>query len=254
LLMSLSRLLLLSSVLLGIADVANRATAQKGEFVAIQQADGTTLRGFVAGPEDSSAGVLVIHDYFGISDATRESVEHLGALGYRAMAIDLYGGKSASTHEQAVKLMQALDRKATYEALQIGLDRLKKPGRRIATLGFSMGGQESLLANLNDPDAVSATAIVYGFGFDKLETDRLQKLKGPVLVVSGSEDTGAVQTAIGFSARMKAANRQYELFIYPGVDHGYAQPLFNEGKNFNPEAVRATWVVIDDFLYSHLKR
>ena len=252
--MKFSRLLGFFSILLGMTALSQGACSQKGEFVSIQQEDGSTLRSFVAGPKDSIAGVLIVHDYFGISNATRESVEHLGALGYCAIAIDLYGGKSAIAHEEAVKLMQALDRKATDKALQIGLDQLKKPGRKIATLGFSMGGEESLLANLNDPDAVSATAIVYGFGFDKLETRRLKKLKSPVLVISGSEDTGAVQTAIGFSGNMKAANRQCEMFIYPGVDHGYAQPLFNGGKNFNPEAVRASWVVIDDFLDSHLRR
>jgi carboxymethylenebutenolidase len=253
LLMKFSRLLGFFSILLGIA-LSRGACAQKGEFVSIQHEGGTTLRGFVAGSEDSMAGVLIVHDYFGISNATRESVEHLGALGYRAIAIDLYGGRSASAHEEAVKLMQALDRKATDKALQIGLDQLKKPGRRIATLGFSMGGQESLLANLNDPEAVSATAIVYGFGFDKLEKGRLERLKSPVLVISGAEDAGAVEAAIGFSGNMKTANRQCEMFIYPGVDHGYAQPLFNGGKNFNPEAVRASWVVIDDFLDSHLRR
>jgi dienelactone hydrolase len=62
--------------------------------------------------------------------------------------------------------MQSLDRKGTNRVLQTGLDQLKSSGRKIATLGFNMGGQESLLANLNDPDVVSATAIVYGFGFD----------------------------------------------------------------------------------------
>ena len=122
----------------------------------------------------------------------------------------------------------------------MGLHQLKKPGRKLATLGFSMGGQESLLANLNDPDAVSATTIVYGSGFDKLEPGRLEKLKSPVLVISGSDDTVAVQTATGFLANMKTVKRQCEMFIYPGADHGYAQPLFNAGKNFNPEAVRAS--------------
>ena len=42
-----------------------------------------------------------------------------------------------------------------------------------------MGGQESLLANLNDPDAVSATAIVYGFGFDKLQNSTAGKAERP---------------------------------------------------------------------------
>ena len=64
---------------------------------------------------------------------------------------------------------------------------------------------------------------------------------------------GAVESAVDFLARMKEVNRPYELVVYSGVDHGYAQRLFNEGKNYNAQAVRATWVVVDDFLASHLK-
>ena len=247
------RLFFLAAIVVESVLCSPLAVAEGGEFVKLRQDNGTSVRAFVAGPEDSNAGILVVHDYFGISDATKEVVERLGARGYRALAIDLYGGQSASAHEDAVKLMQGLDPKATDKVLQTGLDQLKRSGRKIATVGFSMGGQPSLLANLNDPDAVSATVIVYGFGFDKLETGRLERLKSPVLVVSGAEDTGAVQAGSGFFANMKSANRQCELFIYPGADHGFAQPLFNKGKNFSPEAVRVSWVIIDDFLDSHLR-
>ena len=88
----------------------------------------------------------------------------LGALGYRSVAVDLYGGKSATSHDEAVRLMQSVDRKTTEQILQAGLDYLTQPGRKVATIGFSMGGQESLNANLNDPEAVSATVMIYGSG------------------------------------------------------------------------------------------
>ena len=226
---------------------------EKGSFVTLTQSDGSKFRAFVAGPLDANAAVLIVHDYFGISDATKQSVRRLGALGYRSVAVDLYGGESATSHEAAVKLMQSLDRKATDEILQAGLDYLKRPGRKLATIGFSMGGLESLYANLNDPKAVSVSVIIYGFGWDKIATKQLEKLKSPVRVIAGSEDTGATQAAINFLSGTKAAKRVCEMLIYPGADHGYAQPLFNEGKNYNPEAVRTTWILVEDFPASHLR-
>ena len=117
-----------------------------------------------------------------------------------------------------------------------------------------MGAQESLIANLNDPEAVSATVIIYGFGFDKIDTKRLERLKSPVLVIAGGEDTGTTQAAINFLSSTKEAKRPCEMLIYPGADHGYAQPLFNEGKNYNPEAVRTTWVLVEDFFSNALSR
>jgi carboxymethylenebutenolidase len=228
-------------------------TREKGSFIVLKQGDGGEFRAFVAGPEDAKAAVLIVHDYFGISDATKQSVQRLGALGYRSVAVDLYGGKSANSHDDAVKLMQSLDRIACNKILQAGLDYLRRPGRKLATIGFSMGGQESLNANLNDPEAVNASVIIYGFGFDKIDTKRLESLKSPVLVIAGSDDTGATQAAISFLSTMREAKRLCEIFIYPGADHGYAQPLFNQGKNYNPEATRITWVLVEDFLASHLR-
>jgi len=39
--------------------------------------------------------------------------------------------------------MQSLDRKATDKILQAGLDYPKQPGRKLATIGFSLGGSYS---------------------------------------------------------------------------------------------------------------
>ena len=246
--------LLLTFTLASSAAGQNRDfTAERGSLVTIKQGDGSEFRAFVAGPAESKVGVLIVHDYFGISDATRQSVQHLATLGYRSVAVDLYAGKSATTHGEAAKLMQSLDRKATEKVLQAGLNYLKQPGRKLATIGFSMGGQESLNANLNDPEAVSATVIIYGSGFDKIEIERLERLKSPVLVITGAEDGNALGTALNFLGRMKTAKRACELFVYPGADHGYAQPLFNDGKNYNPIAVRTTWILIEDFLGSRLR-
>ena len=103
-------------------------------------------------------------------------------------------------HEEAVKLMQSLDRKTTDKVLEAGLDYLKRPGRKIATIGFSMGGLESLNANLNDPEDVSATVMIYGSGFDKVDTKRLEKLMSPILVIAGGDVTNATQAAVDYPA------------------------------------------------------
>jgi acetyl esterase/lipase len=67
------------------------------------------------------------------------------------------------------------------------------------------------------------------------------------------EDKASAQAAIHFLSTMKEAKQPFNLFVYPGVGHGYPQPLFNEGKNYNLEAVRTTWVIAEDFLNSNLR-
>ena len=56
-------------------------------------------------------------------------------------------------------------------------------------------------------------------------------LISPVLAIAGGDDTNATQAAVDFLANMKQANRSCEMLVYPGADHGSAQPLFNRHGN-----------------------
>lgn len=223
-------------------------------FVTLHDSAGTPLRAYVAGPEGARAGVLIVHDYFGMSTFTMSAAEHLGAMGYRALAIDLYNGRSAATHEAALQLLHAFqsqDRGVTDHTLQAGLDALKRPGRSLAASGFSMGGIEALQASLNDPAGVQATVIVYGSGFDRLDPARLARLHGSLLVVAGALDDGSVQAAVQMLKRTAELPRTFEAAVLPGLGHAYAQPLFDGGKGYSPEGTCETWRLIDDFLARH---
>jgi hypothetical protein len=59
-----------------------------------------------------------------------------------------------------------------------------------------------------------------------------------------------MQAAVNFLCSMKEAQRAHENHL-SRWDHGYAQPLFNAGKNYNPEAIRTTWVLVENFLTLH---
>lgn len=239
-------------VAVGCATAAGDPSAQKGDFVTLTTADGLEFRAYVAGPQDADAGILLVHDYFGISDFTRQSVERLGAQGYRTVAVDLYGGRSTTSDEEATELMQALDQTVTDAILQSGIDYLKSPNRRIGTLGFSMGGPQALIANLNDPGAVSATAIVYGGSYQDLAASRIATLQSPVLAIAGLEDDWARSSAIQFLEPARAQGIDFSMYLHPGVGHAYAQPLFHGGENYDAEATRVTWLLVDDFLSRHL--
>ena len=233
-------------------DIRGSAEMISGEFIQLTRSNGEEFRAYMAGPADANAGIMIVHDWFGISDFTKESVERLGNLGYLTIAVDLYNGSSAKTHPEAGKLMGTLNRNDTNAILQSGLDYLKMPNRKIATIGFSMGGLESLNANLNDPESVSATVIIYGGDFDKIALDDLKNLNSPVLTITGSKDSWSLPSSTNFLTNMEEAGQLAELYVYPGALHAYAQPLFNGGKNYDKEATRLTWLLIEDFLKRHL--
>jgi len=226
-------------------------SAERG-FISLSTSNGRKFRAFVAGPQDATVGAMLVHDYFGISDSTTLSVARLGTLGYRVIAVDLYGGKSATSDEEATRLMKALDQDAADEVLQAGLDYLKNRVRTIATVGFSMGGLQALIANLNDPVAVAGTVIVYGGSYQNLSPARVGLLQSPVLAIAGAEDDWAASSALEFLELARARYLDFSLYLHPRAGHAYAQPLFHGGANYSAEATRLTWLLIDDFLAHRL--
>jgi hypothetical protein len=85
-----------------------------------------------------------------------------------------------------------------------------------------------------------------------LDVAALERLQSPVLVIAGCEDTGATQAAESFLFTMREAKRPGEIFIYPGADHGYAQPFFNEGNELQPRSHPYQLALVQGFLATHL--
>jgi dienelactone hydrolase len=108
-----------------------------------------------------------------------------------------------------------------------------------------------MYANLMDPASFSATVLIYAGDYDKIEKSKIETLKSPVLAITGSLDKWAVESALHFFTSER--DKSLELYIYPGADHGYAQPFFLNGKNYNAEATRMTWKLTEDFLSRHLQ-
>lgn len=224
-------------------------SSAKGVEVTLFTSGGESFAAYVAGPENAGAAVLVVHDWFGITDMTHGVVERLGALGYRALAVDLYGGQSADNHKDAWNLMSNLDTALATGVIASALENLKSAEGNIATLGFSMGGKHAFLAALAHPNAVSAVIVCYGETIN--DTAALANLQAPVLVIGGGQDEPG--TIYQFAQTMESIGKSAEVYVYPGAGHAFAQKLFNKGKNYNESATEMMWTLAESFLERHLK-
>lgn len=241
------RLLLVLVVLL-----QNTIEAQRGSFITIEGHDNQTYKVFAAGDEDAESAVIFVHDYFGLSATSKHYVEKLASFGHRVIGVDLYHGSVATSNDAAVALMKAKakNEKQTQNILQAALDYLKRPGRKIASVGFSAGAVDAMKVNLLEPDLFSASVFVYGGDYDLIEKGKLSTLSSPILAITGALDKWPMDAAQNFLNQQK--DKPLNLFVIAGADHGYAQPLFNEGKNYDYEATRMTWLLMEDFLNKNL--
>jgi len=209
----------------------------------------STFTSYVAGPETAAQCVVLVHDWFGVSSSYKDAVDRLARQGYCVVAVDLYNERTATTHEEANALLDALDSKVAGEKIDAAIKSLGDRPRKIAVMGFSMGARHALAAAVRNT-SVRATVLWYG-GTTK-DADRLRSLSGPVLLVVGSKDGSALEDSSGFAEAADAAGANAEIYIYPGAAHAFAQPLFNQGRTYDPVAAEAAWRLTEDFLRRRL--
>src|SRR5687767_91717 len=107
------------------------AAAIKTETVEYKQGD-TTLKGFLA-YDDASAdkrpAVIIVHEWWGITDYTKRRAHDVAALGYVAFVADMFGdGKTAKDAKEAAALAGAIksDPKTGMARAQAAMDFVKK--------------------------------------------------------------------------------------------------------------------------------
>lgn len=206
-------------------------------------------------PEDMVepySAIIVIHEWWGLNDGVRAMADRLAGVGYIVLAVDLYGGETASGPAEARGLMLEVvenpDRateniRQAYEFLE---DIAGAP--RIASLGWCFGGGWSLNTALLFPDELDAAVIYYGQVTD--DESKLAPLEVPILGHFAAEDRGiSVETVQGFEQALQNLGKSYEIEIYPGVGHAFANPT---GRNYNTEAADKAWERTVAFLDRHL--
>lgn len=114
-----------------------------------------------------------------------------------------------------------------------------------------MGAKHALAAALRN-HSVQTTLLWYGETIK--DSEKLKQLAGPVLLIVGSRDgPSAAENSAAFSKAADTANVGAEVFIYPGAEHAFAQPLFNQGKTYDAVAAELAWRLSENFLERRLR-
>jgi len=198
-------------------------------------------------------GIIVIHEWWGLNDNIKAMTRQLAAEGYVVLAVDLYGGATAETPEDAERLMAATlgEGDLTARNLRQAYDYLEKYALapRVAAIGWCLGGAWSLETALLLPDMLDAMVMYYGLPITNRE--RLATLEMPVLGFFGGLDASIpVRQVQDFRSTLQELGKNAEVLIYPRADHAFANP---SGGNYNAEAAEESWDKTLAFLARHLK-
>ncbi len=200
-------------------------------------------------PSGSGPGILLAHAWWGLNDFFKELAKRLAGEGFVVHAVDLCGGRVATTVDQAEALMREQDKSAVNAAVDAALEALvahpATSGDKVGLIGFSMGASHGIPAAMRHPEKFGAVVTFYG-PFD----GDLSKLSAPVLGhFAGEDEFDSVDYIRGFEQDLKTAGVDVTFHYYDGLAHWFFE---SDRPEFDPGAAALAWERTLAFLRTNL--
>ena len=196
------------------------------EFVAYPSPAGHDgMRGYLVRPAQASGrlpGVLVVHENRGLNPHIEDIARRLAVEGFLVFAPDALSplGGYPGDEDKARELFATLDQKKSREDFVAAANYLMTlPGcsGRIGVVGFCYGGG---IANMLATRLPKLAAVVSFYGMQPAAAD-VAKIKAPLLIHYAEHDERINAGWPAYQAALTAADVNYEMFQYPGTQHGF---------------------------------
>jgi dienelactone hydrolase len=216
----------------------------------------TNLKGYVAydaSNNNKRPVVLVVHEWWGLTDYPRMRARQLAQLGYLAMAVDMYGeGKVAANPDEAQMLAAPFyqnPQEATARlnaALAKALTLPQADTAKTAAIGYCFGG--SMVLNAAKMGANLDGVVSFHGGLEGVPSSK-EGLKAKVLVAHGGADNFVPEAQVAaFKKSMDSVGADYQFKVYPNATHAFTNPdadkkaaEFNMPIRYNAAADTASW-------------
>ncbi|MCC6508651.1 MAG: dienelactone hydrolase family protein [Pirellulaceae bacterium] len=228
----------------------------------VEYSDGEVkLEGFVAWDParttSGAPGILVVHQWLGLTEYEQTRCRQLAELGYVAFALDIYGKgvRPANTQEAGKQAgVYKKDRQLYRRRLNLGLDQLKaQPGvapGKLAAIGYCFGGTGALELARSGADV--AGFVSFHGGLDAPTPADAQNIKGKVLICHGNDDPFVPVAEIdAMKASFNQAKVDWQMIYYSGAVHSFTQKMAGNdnsvGAAYNAKADMRSWSAMRAF-------
>ncbi|MBV9820674.1 MAG: dienelactone hydrolase family protein [Actinobacteria bacterium] len=231
--------------------MTEESTAQNTTFAS----NGGQAHGYLAlPPTGSGPGLIVIQEWWGLTDHIVDVTNRFAAEGFVALAPDLFGGKTTHDADEAGELLSQLPVEQAARDLSGAVDYLLAheavTSSKVGAVGYCMGGGFVLLLAAQQGDKVGAAVPYYGVG-----PGIPSQYSGLTAAVQGhygeNDQMYPVATARALEEQIREeSGADVEFFYYPA---GHA---FHNDENllgtYDPDSAKLAWQRTVAFLKERL--
>jgi carboxymethylenebutenolidase len=212
------------------------------------------VRGYLAQPAKASGklpAVLVVHENRGLNPHIEDVTRRVALEKFVAFAPDALTplGGYPGDEDKARELFQKLDQTRTREDFVAAVALLKKrpdTNGKVGVVGFCYGGGVASMLATRVPDLGAAVSF-YG---SQPTAEEVAHIKAPVLIQLAENDERINAGADAYEAALKANRVKYQVFKYPGTQHGFNN---DTTPRYDKDAAKLAWKRTIDFFKKNLR-
>lgn len=183
------------------------------------------VRGYLVRPakaEGKLPAVVVVHENRGLNPYIEDVARRVAKAGFIALAPDGLTSKGGypGNDEKGVELQKQVDPEKLMNDFFAAIEFLMADPRttgKVGIVGFCYGGGVANAAAVAYPE-LGAAVPFYG---RQPKAEDVPKIQAPLLLHYAELDTRINEGWPAYEAALKANNKVYEAYIYPGVNHGF---------------------------------
>lgn len=183
------------------------------------------VRAYMVKPANASGplpAVMVVHENRGLNPYIEDVARRVAKAGFVALAPDGLSsvGGYPGNDDKGRELQAQVDATKLMNDFFNGIDFLmhhKASNGKVGITGFCYGGGVANAAAVAFPELRAAVPF-YG---RQPKAEDVPRIKAPLLIHYAALDTRINEGWPAWEAALKANHKQYEAWIYPGVNHGF---------------------------------
>jgi carboxymethylenebutenolidase len=202
---------------------------------------------------NAKGGILVIHENKGLTDWVRSVAGRFAGIAYSGLAIDLLSGQGGTAKftdpAAATAALGTIPPQEFIANLQSGIGELARrvPGKKLAVVGFCMGGGLVWQLLASGASQLAAAFPFYGPAPDKPDFRGSKDVA--VLAFYGEQDQRVNATEPVVRAALEQAGMVHQLVTEPNANHAF----FNDtGDRYSAPAADDAWRKVQEWLTQYV--
>jgi carboxymethylenebutenolidase len=185
-----------------------------------------------AGADGKLPAVVVVHENRGLNPYIEDVARRLAKAGFIALAPDGLSslGGYPGNDEKGQELQAQVDPAKLLNDFLAAVEYLQASDMttgKVGIVGFCYGGGVANNAAVANPQLAAAVPF-YG---RQPPADKVPNIQAPLLLHYAEKDDGVNKGWADYEAALKANGKTYEVYVYPGTQHGFhndSTPRYDE--------------------------